>query len=280
MRKLYLCSICLSFFLRISVDGQTNAPASRIVVPDLHLMATSLVKPVFSETAVAAGADGSGLVLRVIVDESGNVESAKCSMSCHPMLRDAAEFAAATSKFRPLIKDGRPVKYEGSLNYSFVVERVDWYRFGTFLESARQFDNISVGPAAEILSSRFASEKAQLIALDAKGVDLETRWRVMREVETSLRDKIKCGDLWRFNLAMALRRITFWTMAGERIVRADLQKAIDQLPQYVAGAPEEIPNEMIDALLAVSKYRVPAELPERELRQAISNMTRNIRIEK
>lgn len=280
MRKLYLCSICLSFFLRISVDGQTNAPASRIVVPDLHLMATSLVKPVFSETAVAAGADGSGLVLRVIVDESGNVESAKCSMSCHPMLRDAAEFAAATSKFRPLIKDGQPVKYEGSLNYSFVVERVDWYRFGTFLESARQFDNISVGPAAEILSSRFPSEKAQLVALDAKGVDLETRWRVMREVETSLRDKIKGGDLWRFNLAMALRRITFWTIAGERIVRADLQKAIDQLPQYVAGAPEEIPNEMIDALLAVSKYRVPAELPERELRQAISNMTRNIRIEK
>jgi len=195
------------------------------------------------------------------------------------MLKDAAELAASTSKFKPLIKDGQAVKYDGILLYSFVVDRIDWFRFGTSLESVRQFDNITAGPAAQILSTKFAQEKTQLLSLDAKGVDLETRWKVIREVEGSLKEKLTGGDLWRFEIAMALRRVTFWTMAGERTDRAQLQTAIDNLPKFIAGAPEGVSERTIEALTAVSKYRVPAELPERELRQAISNMTRSIRIE-
>jgi len=277
MQKGLLYSFIVTVLLHTAVTGQTSTP--RISVPDINGMAISLVKPAFPETAVAAQADGSAVSLFVAVDENGNVISAKCSLNCHPMLKDAAELAASTSKFKPLIKDGQAVKYDGILLYSFVVDRIDWFRFGTSLESVRQFDNITAGPAAQILSTKFAQEKTQLLSLDGKGVDLETRWKVIREVEGLLKEKLTGGDLWRFEIGMALRRVTFWTMAGERTDRAQLQTAIDNLPKFIAGAPEGVSERTIEALTAVSKYRVPAELPERELRQAISNMTRSIRIE-
>ncbi len=280
MQKYFLLGFVFVFSLYTPVAGQTAAPTPRISVPDINGRAISLVKPAFPETAVAAQADGADVNLKVVVNENGDVVSAQCSLNCHPMLKDAAELAAATSKFRPLInKDGQAVPYEGILHYTFVVDRIDWFRFGTSFESIRQFDNISLGPAAQILSKKFADEKARLLALDTKGTALETRWKVMSEVEASLKEKLKDGDLWRFEIGMGLRLVTFWTMAGERTNRTDLQAAIDKLPKIVAAAPADIPATTIEALIAVSKYRVPADLPERELRQAISNMTRGIRIE-
>ncbi len=271
-------TLIVSLIFAAAAFGQSE-PTRYPMVPDINAMAVNLVKPAFPETAVAVGADGEGVNLRVVVDENGNVILAKCSVNCHPMLREAAELAASLSKFRPLTKDGVATRYEGSLHYAFVIERVDWARFGTFLESARQFDNISVGPASQILSNAYKDEKEQLVALDKKGTTLETRWRVMREVEATLKSKLKGRDLWRFETAMALRRITFWTMAGEMTNRADLQKAIDALPKHIAAAPEGVSPQLLDQLREVAKYRVSAELPERDLRQAIRTMAGSIRID-
>jgi|GEM_PF-3313119 len=279
MRKFTLPGIGFAFFLYTTAGGQTEIKPPRISVPDINGRAISLVKPAFPETAVAAQADGSGVSLKVVVDENGDVVSAQCSLNCHPMLKDAAELAAATSKFRPLIKDGLAVRYEGILLYTFVVDRIDWFRFGTALESTRQFDNISLGPVAQMLSTKFASEKTRLLDLDEKGVELETRWKVIREIESALKKKLKDGDLWRFEIAMALRRITFWTMAGGKTNRVELQSAIDELPRVIAAAPDDIPEKTIQALGVVAKYRVPADLPERDLRQAIMALARTIRIE-
>ena len=279
MQKFLLYPVGFVFFLFAAAIGQTPAPPPpRISVPDINGRAISLVKPAFPETAVAAEADGALVSLRVIIDENGSVISAQCSLNCHPMLKDAAEIAASTSKFRPLIKDGLAVKYEGNLLYTFVVDRVDWFRFGTALESTRQFDNISRGPVGQILSSRFAAEKARLLSLDAKDVDYEARQKGIREVEALLKDKLKSGDLWRFEIGMALRRVTFWTMAGERTDRALLQRAIDDLPKYIGTPPDGVDENTIEAIKAVSKYKVSPDVPERELRQAIFNMTRTIRI--
>lgn len=278
MHKNYLLSpLIVVLFLVASTHAQTNArPPS---VPDINGMAITLVKPAFPVDAAVGEADGSAITLLVTVDEIGNVISAQCSLNCHPLLKDAAELAASTSTFRPLLINGKAVKYEGILLYTFVVERVNWYRFGTSFESVRQFDNLSLGPAAQILSVRFAEERSRLLALDEKGVELETRWKVMREVEGSLKTKLKENDLWRFEIGMALRLVTFWTMAGERTNRTDLQNAIDALPKLIASAPSDIPETTREALKTVAKYRVPVDLPERELRQTINNMTRNIRLE-
>lgn len=278
MRSILVFFVAVTCMFCSAISAQTTA--SLPSVPDINGRATTFVKPEFPQTAVAVSADGLAVSLLVVVDEAGNVISAKCSLDCHPMLKDAAEIAAATSKFRPLLdKNGQAIKYQGHLLYTFVVDRVDWYRFGTAFESVRQFDNISVTPLAQILSARYGDERTRLLALDTKGTELETRWKVMREVEGSLKGKLKGGELWRFEIGMALRLVTFWTMAGERTNRVDLQAAIDRLPKIIAAAPDDIPAATIEALTTVSKYRVPAELPERELRQAINTMTRGIRIQ-
>ncbi|MEJ7849005.1 MAG: energy transducer TonB [Pyrinomonadaceae bacterium] len=98
-------------------------------VPDINGMAVSLIKPAFPETAVDVDADGTTVSLRVIVDENGNVTSAICSLMCHSMLKDAAELAAIQSKFKPMTKEERPVKYQGMLLYTFVVNR--WIGFAS-----------------------------------------------------------------------------------------------------------------------------------------------------
>lgn len=264
--------------ITLSALGFAQAPVAEKLpwVPDINGLAITLVKPAFPETAVAAGADGTAVLLRVVVDESGNVVSANCSTSCHPMLKDAAELAAIQSRFKPQMKDGRLVRYEGTLQYTFVVKHVSWYRFGTAIESGVQFDNISLGPIADILSSDYAAEKARLLTLDARGVDFNTRQRVMAEVIATIKTKLKGADLWRFEMGIALRRVTFWTMAGERTDRAAMQKAIDALPSYIAAAPEGVSERTIKALTDVSHYRVTPEIAERELRLAILDLARKI----
>lgn len=196
-------------------------------VADINGRATLLVKPEFPESAIVTGADGDTVLLNVIVDENGNVVSATCMPNCHPMLKDAAELAAMTSKFKPLVIDGHAVKYRGILVYNFVRERVNWLGFGGALESTRQFDNISFGPVAQMLSKGFASEKASLKKLDADGgADYEGRQKGITDVERSLKLKLKGADLWHFDLGMAMRRVTFWISAG-RLNRSEMQKAID-----------------------------------------------------
>lgn len=278
MRNLLIRLIVAGLALASSVLAQERlADRPVLEVPDINGLAITLVKPAFPESAVVAGADGATVTLKVVVDEGGSVISAQCSTTCHPMLKDAAELAALNSKFKPQVREGRPVSYRGVLVYTFVVSHINWYRFGTALESTRQFDNISLGPVAQILSSDFATERSRLLSLDSSGgADYETRQKVMAEVVGSVRSRLKGIDLWRFEIGMALRRVTFWAQAGEKTDRIALQKAIDELPTHIASAPETVPEQMIATLTSISKYRVRSDIPERELRQAIGEFSRKI----
>ena len=264
-----------SLFLTGSFFAQS--PQERPVdVPDLNGMAVTLVKPAFPETAVDVGADGESVIVRVVVDEHGNAVSATCSLACHAMLKDAAEAAALQSKFRPLLKNGAAIRYQGTLMFTYVVKRVDWFRFATAIESTRQFDNLSLGPVAQNLSADHAKEKASLLSLDDKGVVFETRQKVIAEVITSIRAKLKGMDAWRFDLGLALRRVSFWPQAAEAINRADLQKSINDLGAVISTAPEGVSEPLINALTVISKYKVSTDMPERELRKAISEMYMNV----
>jgi TonB family protein len=84
----------------------------------LNEKAISLPKPAYPPAAKAAKASGT-VVVRVIVDEKGNVVSAE-AISGHPLLRAAAVQAARQAKFKPTLENGRPVKVTGTLNYNFV----------------------------------------------------------------------------------------------------------------------------------------------------------------
>jgi periplasmic protein TonB len=57
-------------------------------------------------------------VVQVLVDESGNVISAR-AISGHPLLQAAAVAAAQQAKFAPTSLMGEPVKVSGVLTYNF-----------------------------------------------------------------------------------------------------------------------------------------------------------------
>ena len=277
MRRLLLFPFVLLAAASIGTFAQSVEQHLPVDVPDINKLAITLVKPAFPETATAADADGETVSVRVVVNEVGTPVSAVCSLTCHPMLKDAAESAAIQSKFKPFLVDGKPVAYRGQLLFTFVVARVNWFRFATALESTRQFDNISLGPVAQILTAEFAAEKEQLKSLDANGgVAFEPRQKGISEVTASLRSKLKGADLWWFELGLALRRVTFWPQAGERIDRAELEKAIAALPARIASPPEGVSEPLLAELTKMSKYQIPENISERELRDAITNMYRGM----
>jgi hypothetical protein len=259
----------------LTAQTEPNPPLES--VPDINGLAVSLTQPEFPSTAVAVDADGATTSVRVVVDENGNVLTAVCSLTCHPMLRDAAEIAARRSTFKPRTRDGRPVKYQGILLYTFVVNRVNWFRFATALESTRQFDNISLGPVAQILSDQFVKQRESLASLDANGgADYGTRQKVIDEVTASFRSVLKDADLWWFELGLSLRRVTFWAMAAERIDRPRLQSAIADLARVVAASPEDVPQGLIAEITSISQYKIPAQISEQDLRMKLGEMSRRL----
>lgn len=80
--------------------------------------AVSLPKPPYPAAARAVRASGA-VNVQVLIDENGNVVSAN-AVSGHPLLRQAAEQAARSAKFKPTLLSGQPVKVNGVIVYNFV----------------------------------------------------------------------------------------------------------------------------------------------------------------
>lgn len=79
--------------------------------------AIDLPKPEYTNGALFVRASGS-ISVRILIDEYGNVESAKAN-SGHPLLRLSAERAARKARFEPTILGGRYVKVSGTIVYNF-----------------------------------------------------------------------------------------------------------------------------------------------------------------
>ncbi len=79
--------------------------------------AISLPRPDFPPVARFVKVSGS-VSVAILIDEKGNVESAK-AVSGHPLLRLAAEKAALQAKFEPLKLSGKAVKVHRILVYNF-----------------------------------------------------------------------------------------------------------------------------------------------------------------
>lgn len=79
--------------------------------------ALSKPDPVYPERAKAAGITGT-VALRVCIDEEGKVYAlAVCSG--HPLLNAAAVRAAYQARFKPVLRSGKPTKFNGILTYKF-----------------------------------------------------------------------------------------------------------------------------------------------------------------
>ena len=106
------------------INSNTNADpvSTRGVISGgvLNAKAITLPKPVYPPIAKAAKASGT-VIVQVIVDETGNVVSAR-PLSGHPLLQASAVAAARGAKFTPTKLSGKPVKVSGTLIFTFVPE--------------------------------------------------------------------------------------------------------------------------------------------------------------
>ena len=82
--------------------------------------AVNLVKPPYPPAARAVRAAGT-VNVQVTIDENGNVISAS-AVSGHPLLKQAAESAARSSKFSPTTLSGQKVKVTGVIVYNFTAQ--------------------------------------------------------------------------------------------------------------------------------------------------------------
>jgi TonB family protein len=103
-------------------NNQTNSAGKRAPISGgvLNGKAISLPKPAYPPVAQAAKASGT-VVVHVIVDENGNVTSAR-AISGHPLLQASAVAAARAAKFNPTKLGGEPVKVTGLITFQFTPE--------------------------------------------------------------------------------------------------------------------------------------------------------------
>lgn len=84
----------------------------------LNGKAVSLPKPNYPQAAKAGRVSGA-VNVQVLIDENGNVRRVK-AVSGHPLLKNSAERAARSAKFRPTLVGGQPVRVTGVIVYNFV----------------------------------------------------------------------------------------------------------------------------------------------------------------
>jgi len=79
----------------------------------------------------------------VTINENGEVTDTSI-LSGHPLLRDAALNAARQWRFKPTLKDGSPVKVQGTLTFNFTLQDDDPAQSGELKEDhliMREFSN-------------------------------------------------------------------------------------------------------------------------------------------
>lgn len=118
MKKTLSIFSVLFFALVICVaSGFAQQIEIRITISGEPVKGNNVVISEYPPSAKAVRASGK-VEVEVTVDEKGNVVSAK-AVSDHRLLREASVKAAKESTFVPVSVDGKPVKVEGSLIYTF-----------------------------------------------------------------------------------------------------------------------------------------------------------------
>lgn len=101
----------------------TPAPTPKRIITVtrvLNSQAISLPKPPYPPMAKQIGAQGA-VNVQVLIDETGKVISAK-AISGNPLLKIAAQQAAAQARFSPTMLGDQAVKVSGVITYNFVLQ--------------------------------------------------------------------------------------------------------------------------------------------------------------
>jgi TonB family protein len=132
MKRLVLTSAVFTVIGLLGASGFGQANMPKVINGGvLNGKAISLPKPVYPDSAKAAGVEGA-VKVQVTIDENGNIESAQAVKDesdnnevsteyadAKAALRAAAESAALEAKFSPTLLNGIPVKIRGAIVYNF-----------------------------------------------------------------------------------------------------------------------------------------------------------------
>ena len=115
----FICLSLLTFGSRAAGRARPAGDEKKKVISGgvLNGKAIRFPQPAYPPVAKTERASGT-VTVEVVVDEDGNVESAR-AVSGHRLLRDAAVEAAYKAKFKPEVVSGVRVKVRGLLTYSF-----------------------------------------------------------------------------------------------------------------------------------------------------------------
>jgi protein TonB len=110
----------------IDLPDPPPAPTPAPVVPKvlkvsrvLNSQAISLPQPTYPQIAKSIRVQGT-VIVQVLIDEKGNVVSAKAT-SGHPLLIPEAQKAAMRARFSPTLLGEQAVKVQGVITYNFVM---------------------------------------------------------------------------------------------------------------------------------------------------------------
>lgn len=112
-----------------ATSAPVSAPPEPVKVPEFLNLGTispssavKMVGPVYPAFAQRAQVEGR-VAVEVTLDENGEVVEAKAT-SGPAILRSAAEDAAARSKFKPAMFNGKPLKGKGTIVYNFTLRAI------------------------------------------------------------------------------------------------------------------------------------------------------------
>lgn len=136
-----IAALLISLTFCVSNLIAQNEPPKIIDAPVVNGMAIHLEKPEYPAAAKAVNAEGI-VNVKVVIDEKGKVVSAE-SVTGHALLRKSSEIAALKSTFKPGMRDGKPIKFEGIIVYNFLAGKTvstgqnieDYSKFGEMLNS-------------------------------------------------------------------------------------------------------------------------------------------------
>lgn len=100
-----------------SAAPQASSPAAPLSGDSTQLLIVKFRKPDYPVEAVRQEIQGR-VTIHLLINETGDVETAE-AVSGNSLLTDAAIHAMKTWKFKPYIRDGRPVKVSTNMPYDF-----------------------------------------------------------------------------------------------------------------------------------------------------------------
>lgn len=210
---------------------------------------------------------GGQVQVKIVIDEKGNVTSAK-ALTGHSFLRLAAENAALESKFTPSLLAGKPIKVTGTIVFNFV-QFTDWENIGGILAGVQEFiGTIATGSVEkasnEIVWVGFEKEKEEFFALQKDESTTAKAGRATILIK-NLREKLKtlpATELWYFDLGYTISKLSITSRGLDR--QTDFQSNLRELARLVNSVPQGIPPERLKPLAEAAKYSETRNLTKEE----------------